>query len=147
MYKYSVVSLKLQGGWRYSLGSIKTRCGWSFRPNLFRTAVSVPAKMSSPKSFPSSKQSLHRHVCHSRYCCERRGAVAFLREFEHLPSCWRNLSHRFDAWTQLGGGHGVRVPPTFSDNSTFFSLGFVIYWFHTKLSPHILEQNCAHDLM
>jgi len=25
-----------------------------------------------------------------------------------------------------------------------FSLGFVIYWFHTNLSPHILQQNCAH---
>ena len=28
---------------------------------------------------------------------------------------------------------------------TFFSLGFVIYWFHTKLPPHILEQNCAYE--
>jgi len=31
------------------------------------------------------------------------------------------------AWAQLGEGHGGRVP------ATFFSLGFVIYWFHTNL--------------
>jgi len=29
----------------------------------------------------------------------------------------------------------------------FFSLGFVIYWFHTKLPRHILQQNCAHGGM
>jgi len=26
-----------------------------------------------------------------------------------------------------------------------FSLGFVMYWFHTNLFPHILQQNCAHE--
>jgi len=30
---------------------------------------------------------------------------------------------------------------------TFLSLGFVIYWFHTKLPLHILQQNCAHGFM
>jgi len=58
------------------------------------------------------------------------------------------------AWAQLGGEHGGRAPPTFSDSGdiicqfpTFFSLGFAIYWFHTKLSPHILQQNCAYEFM
>jgi len=50
------------------------------------------------------------------------------------------------------GTHGTH-PPTFSDSMDIichfphiFSSGFVIYWFHTNLSPHILQQNCAHDL-
>jgi len=45
-------------------------------------------------------------------------------------------------WAQLGGGHERRVPSTFSDSGDiichippFFSLGFVIYWFQSKLSP------------
>jgi len=53
-----------------------------------------------------------------------------------------SLYSLFQPWAQLGGGHGRRVPPLFQTvgieyamSPTFFSLGFVIYYFHTKPSP------------
>ena len=52
-------------------------------------------------------------------------------------------------WAQLGGGHGEAFP-NFLDSGDIishvphiFSLGFIIYWFHTNLSPsHFTTKLC-----
>jgi len=72
--------------------------------------------------------------------------VKILKKMQYnVLSIPKNSLH---TWAQLGRGHGGAPPPHFFRHlgynmpcyPTFFCLGFVIYWFHTKLSLHILQK-------
>jgi len=72
---------------------------------------------------------------------QRGAAVACVSKLNEQNCCTAIFLY-WIAWAQLGGGTGDASPPFLKQwgynmpcHPTFLSLGFVIYWFHTKLSP------------